>query len=300
VLHSDQLTISAEAVRGLVAGQFPAWAGLPVRLLETEGTVHAIARLGERLAVRLPLRAGDPAEVGRRLAAEAAAGRELAAATAVPAPAPVALGAPGPGYPLPWSVWTWLPGRTAGGAESAAFARDLAALVRDLRAVDPAGRTFAGPGRGGDLRTHEDWVATCLRESVGLLDVPRLRGLWVDLRDLPRTDPDRMTHGDLMPGNVLVAGGRLAGVLDTGGFGPADPALELVAGWHLLDAGPRAVFRAELGGDDLQWARGAAWALEQSLGLVWYYRDSAPGLSRTGRRTLDRVVAELAPASRTG
>ena len=47
-----------------------------------------------------------------------------------------------------------------------------------------------------------------------------------------------MSHGDLIPGNVLVAGDRLSGVLDTGGFGPADPALDLVSAWHLLAARP--------------------------------------------------------------
>lgn len=60
-----------------------------------------------------------------------------------------------------------------------------------------------------------------------------------------------MPHGDLIPGNVLVADGRLAGVLDVGGLGPADPTLDLVAAWRLLEAGPRGVLRAELGGDDL-------------------------------------------------
>jgi Phosphotransferase enzyme family len=34
-----------------------------------------------------------------------------------------------------------------------------------------------------------------------------------------------MTHGDLIPGNVLVSNGRLSGIIDVGGLGPADPAL---------------------------------------------------------------------------
>ncbi len=41
-----------------------------------------------------------------------------------------------------------------------------------------------------------------------------------------------MTHGDLIPGNVLVADARLAGVIDVGGLGPADPALDPVAAWR--------------------------------------------------------------------
>jgi aminoglycoside phosphotransferase (APT) family kinase protein len=48
-----------------------------------------------------------------------------------------------------------------------------------------------------------------------------------------------MNHGDLVPGDVLVDRGRLVGIIDVGGFGPADPALDLVAGWHLHAEGPR-------------------------------------------------------------
>jgi aminoglycoside phosphotransferase (APT) family kinase protein len=101
-----------------------------------------------------------------------------------------------------------------------------------------------------------------------------------------------MTHGDLMPGNLVVADGRLAGVLDVGGLGAADPAVDLVVAWHLFDAGPRQVLRAALGCDDLEWERGKAWALEQAVGLVWYYRSSNPVMARTGRRTLARLLAD--------
>ena len=94
-----------------------------------------------------------------------------------------------------------------------------------------------------------------------------------------------MNHRDLIPGNLLVADGRLTGVIDVGGLGPADPALDLVAAWHLLDGPARAVLRAGLGCDDLDWERGRAWAFEQAMGLVWYYRETNPTMSRTGRRT---------------
>jgi aminoglycoside phosphotransferase (APT) family kinase protein len=101
-----------------------------------------------------------------------------------------------------------------------------------------------------------------------------------------------MCHGDLTPPNVLVQDGRLAGVLDGGGFGPADPSLDLVGAWHLLDADQRAVVRAALGCSELEWARGRAWALQQAMGLVWYYAESNPTMSRWGRRTLDRLTKE--------
>jgi aminoglycoside phosphotransferase (APT) family kinase protein len=101
-----------------------------------------------------------------------------------------------------------------------------------------------------------------------------------------------MSHGDLIPGNVLVRDGRLVGVLDAGGFGPADPALDLVSAWHLLDRRPREQLKAAMGCGDVEWARGMAWAFQQAMGLVWYYVRSNPVMSRLGRRTLDRILAE--------
>ena len=133
---------------------------------------------------------------------------------------------------------------------------------------------------------------TCLRRSEQLLDVPRLRRMWEVLRVLPRgAGGDVMSHRDLIPGNVLVSGGRLAGVLDVGQLEPADPALDPIAAWHLLEDGPRQVLRADLGCDDLEWERGKAWAFQQALGLVWYYAETNPAMSQMGRRTLERIEA---------
>jgi aminoglycoside phosphotransferase (APT) family kinase protein len=114
--------------------------------------------------------------------------------------------------------------------------------------------------------------------------------VWSRLRELPRAGADVMSHGDLIPGNVLVTGDRLGGVLDTGGFGPADPALDLVSAWHLLRPGPRDVLRRTLGCDDVEWERGKAWAFQQAMGVVWYYVESNPTMSRMGRRTLARIL----------
>lgn len=294
-IHADQLTVRETTVRALVDAQFPQWRDLPVRAIAGQGTVNAIFRIGDRLAARFPLRPGDPDTVRRDLIDEAAAGRVLLGRTRFATPEPVAIGEPGAGYPLPWSVQTWLPGTAAtdddpGG--SAAFAADLAEFVAGVRAIDTQGRTFSGGGRGGDLRSHDDWMRTCFERSEQLLDVPALRRRWATLRELPRESADTMVHGDLIPGNVLVSDGRLAGVLDVGGLRSADPALDLIGAWHLLDDGPRRVLRERLACTELDWQRGKAWAFEQSMGAVWYYVDSFPAMSRMGRRTLARILAD--------
>jgi aminoglycoside phosphotransferase (APT) family kinase protein len=223
-VHPDQLTVPAATVRALVDAQFPAWRELPISRVAAQGTVNAIFRVGDRLAARFPLVPRDVGAARDWLVAEAAAARELAGRTRFRTPEPVALGEPGAGYPLPWSVQTWLPGTVATDADpgdSMAFAHDLAEFIRDVRAIDTGGRVFAGTGRGGDLRAHDAWLETCFERSERLLDVPRLRREWARLRELPRGPAaDVMNHGDLIPGNVLVSAGRLAGVLDVGGLRP--------------------------------------------------------------------------------
>ena len=293
-MHDDQVEVAAATVRELIADQFPAWAGLELREVRSAATDNAVFRIGDDLAARFPFRRADPDQLRAELEAEAAAARELALVSPVPTPVPVALGEPGHGYPSPWSVQTWLPGRDAtveDPADSSGFAQDLAAFLTCLRSAGTQGRRFSGGGRGGDLTDHDGWMEVCFRHSEGMLDVAGLRHTWAELRTLPAVDPDVVCHGDLTPPNVLVEHGRLVGVLDGGGFAAADPALDLVAVWHLLDDGPRQVVREALGCGEVQWRRGMAWAFQQSMGLVWYYAETNPVMSRWGRRTLSRLVA---------
>jgi aminoglycoside phosphotransferase (APT) family kinase protein len=297
MMHPNQHEVTTDVATELIRAQFPEWRELSITPLATTGTMNAIFRIGNDLAARFPL-LGDSVEHSRvTLAAEAAAMDEFSAASTVPAPTVVAMGAPGPGYGMPWVVQIWIPGSVVTGsglAESTVFARDLAALIRSLRAVDTRGRTFTGDGRGGNLHDSDEWMAQCFRESEGLVDVDAARALWQTLADLPRTLPDAMCHCDLMPPNLLVSGEHLVGVIDSGGFSAADPSLDLVVAWHALDGGARAALRDALGCDDLEWARGAAWALQQAMGLVWYYASSNPELAAIGRGTVSRILADPA------
>lgn len=294
-MHEDQLEVSLETVHDLVRTQFSEWENLPVSRLASQGTVNAVFRIGDRFTARFPLQPQDVESARRSLNDEREAARELLGRTRFATPEPVALGEPGAGYPLPWSVQTWVPGTVAdeeSPSGSVGFARDLAEFIHGVRGIDVRGRVFNGSGRGGDLRAHDAWLETCFARSETLLDVPRLRTMWAELRDLPRRGEDVMNHGDLIPGNVLVRDGRLAGVLDVGGLGPADPALDLVSAWHLLEAGPRQVLRTELACSDLEWERGKAWAFAQAMGLPWYYRESNPAMCALGLSTLRRLTAD--------
>lgn len=296
-MHAGQVNITAPVARALVDEQFPRWRCLPITPICGSGTVSAIFRLGDRLALRFPLSGDDPVQLARQLEIESVAAEKLIDSTSFLTPRPVAIGQPGAGYRLPWSVQTWLPGVVATDrdpADSDSFARDLAEFIGDVRAIPTDGQIFTGTGRGGALSGHTAWMSTCFERSEKLLDVPRLRDMWDRMCGLPRgAEVDVMSHCDLIPGNVLVSDDRrLVGVLDVGGLAPADPALDLVGAWHLLNTGPREVFRDILAPSEPQWQRGQAWAFQQAMGLVWYYAQSNPAMSRIGRRTLDRLLAD--------
>ncbi|WP_442577289.1 phosphotransferase [Microbacterium sp. F51-2R] len=291
-MHEDQLRLDADVAAELVRSQFDATAG-EVRPLRTAATTSHVFRVGDDHLARFPMRNGDPVECARELALEQEAMDEFAQASPFPSPRMVFIGRPTAGYPMPWSVQTWVPGEVMtpdSMSSSSLVACDLARLVGHLRRVDVRGRSFSGAGRGGELRAHDEWISLCLVRSESLLPVARLREAWTALRATPRMEPDVMSHKDLTPFNLL-AGDGLAGVLDTGGFGPADPALDLVAGWHVLDAQRRQEFREAVRPPEAEWRRGIGWALQQALGLVWYYAQTNPAMSALGRSTIDRILA---------
>jgi aminoglycoside phosphotransferase (APT) family kinase protein len=296
-MHPGQLTVSPALVGALIAEQFPQWTDLPIQSVSGAGTVNAIFRIGEHVVARFPLEPSENIEsVRQELEREVAAAEELSGRTRVATPTPLGIGKPGAGYPLPWSVYLWLPGDPATAdscAQSDSFAEDLAEFIMAVRAIDTRGRTYDGNGRGGDLGSYDEWIELCLANSEGLLDVPRLQATWDEIRVLPRgKSPDVMNHGDLIPPNILTLDGCLAGVLDVSGFKAADPALDLVSAWHLLDEPRRDVLRNRLGCDDDEWGRGRGWAFQQAIGAVWYYVDSNPVMSTNCRRTLERIQAD--------
>ena len=234
-MHVDQLTVPPETVRELVDRQFPQWRPLPVRRVRSprgRSTRSSGSATGSPPVFRC-----SPATWRRRgsgLESEASAARRLLGRTRFPVPEPVAVGEPGAGYPLPWSVQTWLPGSTAteqDPGESAGFAHDLAELIGGIRAIGTGGRDVRRdrsrrrpgvPRQGGSGDLLPAQRAAARRAPAA----PALAGACASCR---ATVPDVMTHGDLIPGNVLSV--RRAGSpasSTSAGLGPADPALDLV------------------------------------------------------------------------
>jgi aminoglycoside phosphotransferase (APT) family kinase protein len=172
-MHPDEVETDVALVRGLLAGQFPRWAGLPIDPVESYGTDHDIYRLGDHLAVRLPRIGWATAQAHT----EAKWLPRLAPQLPLALPVQLARGRPAEGYPFGWSVYEWLPGENANGTigdlEQAAV--DLAGFVRALRRVDTTGAHPRHPhGRGGPLAQHDEHV----RRSVAVDPACDLQPAW--------------------------------------------------------------------------------------------------------------------------
>ncbi|MFI5685128.1 aminoglycoside phosphotransferase family protein [Streptomyces sp. NPDC051636] len=290
-MRADEVDVDVPLVRRLIAGQFPAWASLPVERLESSGTENAMFRLGADKVVRLPRHPGAVADVAheqRRLP-------RLGPLLPVPTPEPIGRGGPGTGFPWPWSVYRWLEGRNpvAGAVEKPGpLAGDLAAFIRALRRIDP--REGPPQHRGVPLATRD--AAT--REAIAQLayrgmDTAAVTARWEEaLRAPEHTGPPVWAHGDLSPGNVLVVDGRLSAVIDFGTVGVGDPAVDLIVAWNLLPASARGVFREVVGADDAEWARGRGWALSISLIQLPYYWETNPPLAENSRHAIAEILAE--------
>lgn len=291
-MHADQIDITTGTVAALVATHLPHLAGHPIRHVPSDGTVNALFRLGDDIVLRFPLQPGTGRDA---LAAEQAHARRIADHVPVAVPEPVALGEPGEGYDNPWAAYRWIPGHTPAPGDGAdpALARDLAAFVRALHALDTGGRTWDGRSRGGPLPTRDAYVHENLAAARHLTDTHRLARIWADSRDTPPDPgPGVWLHADLMPGNLLLRDGHLTAVIDLGAVCVGDPAVDLMPAWNLLHGPARAAYRSTTGADDATWARGRGWALIQAIGALPYYVDTNPGMAATARRTLDALIAD--------
>lgn len=284
-----RMIVEPSLVHGLIAAQFPHWADLPVEAVGASGTANAIYRLGADKAVRLPRTEGSAADV----ATEHRWLPRLAEQLPFPVPLPLAQGAPDEAFPRPWSVCTWLNGTNPlpGDATSSSdlLAADLAEFVLALRRIAPEDAPPAY--RSEPLASRDAATREALATLTGIVNAEAVTEAWKDsLSAPPFTAAPVWVHGDLQPGNVLVADGRLAAVIDFGCTGLADPAVDLIAAWYLLTAGARQTFREAVAADDALWTRGRGWALSIALLELAHYRESNPVMAGIAAHVIGEIV----------
>jgi aminoglycoside phosphotransferase (APT) family kinase protein len=89
----------------------------------------------------------------------------------------------------------------------------------------------------------------------------------------------------------------LAAVIDFGGLGVGDPAIDLLPAWAWLTARTRHLFGAQTGASDATWARGRGWALGLGLGAIHYYRHTNPALAAIGQHAAAEATADYQPTA---
>jgi len=293
-MHRGMHPIDDDLVRRLVAGQFPQWAGLAVERWPSGGTVNAMYRLGEDMVVRLPLvqgGAGDVSMEQRWLA-------RLAPYLSTRIPEVLGAGKPALGYPWPWSVYRWLAGEhpEAGAlSEPVLLAKDLAGFVAAMRSISLPGAPKAH--RGGPVASLDADTQAVIKELRGIpeeeVDCDAAASVWEKTLRAPDWDgPPVWLHADLMPGNLLIDGGRLASVIDFGCMGVGDPACDLFPAWNLLPDDARQIFREALAVDDATWIRGRGRTLSQALIALPYYRRTNPAMAHNARHVIRAVLDE--------
>ncbi len=289
-LHADEVDTDAALVQRLLAAQFPQWADLSVVPVHSTGTVNVIYRLGDDLCVRLP----RIERYARSLDREMEWLPQLAPHLPLAIPEPLVRGEPGEGYPFPWAVYRWIEGETfatdriAGMDEAAG---DIARFIAALRRIDPAGAPLAT--RREPLAARDEVTRKAIASVAHLFDPGRLVAAWEASLAAPTWDETPgWIHGDLLPANLLVSGGKLTAVIDFGGAGIGDPACDLLPAWCLFTGTSRSVFRDALEVDEGTWLRGRGWALSIALLIIPYYPETNPAFVEMATGMVTQVLED--------
>jgi len=288
-MRPGEIIVAVEQVRALIDEQFPEWSDLPIVAQPLIGTDNALFRLGDSLTARLPRAAWAVDQV----ATDTTWLPRLASHLPVSVPVPIAVGRPGGDYPWPWTVVPWLEGRNPeAGQHLVDLAVDLAGFVRAMIAIEPMGGPLKeGIQRGVPLVQRDELTRRSIAALGDRIDGRAVTAAWDEAM---ATDvwpgPPVWLHGDLLEGNLLVDRGRLTSVIDFGGLGRGDPAVEVLPGWSLFDARARAAYREALEFDDATWIRGWAWPLSGSL---YWLADLWDSISEDDRDDTIRYIGYI-------
>ncbi|MGW5863511.1 aminoglycoside phosphotransferase family protein [Streptomyces sp. NPDC055239] len=286
--------IDAALVKRLVAAQFPHWRDLPVRPVDVDGWDNRTYRLGDALTARLPTAPGYVPAVAK----ENEWLPRLAPSLPFAVPPILGQGAPGEGYPFPWSVRGWLDGETAAPEridDMRQFALSVAEFIIALQRCDATGGPLAGEHswyRGASLAYYDEETRRCLAALEGRVDTGRAAAVWEAALGAQWHGVPVWFHGDIAPGNLLVADGKLTAVIDFGTSGVGDPACDLVIGWGMFSGESREAFRSAVGQDEGTWARARGWLLWKCLLTLTGHIDTDPERAAFDRRVIADVLAD--------
>lgn len=263
-------------VRQILAQQMPGLAGLPLRAMAQTGTDNRLFRLGE-FVLRFPRHAGAEAQLVQMRPLD------------LPFPVPVlrAMGEASALFPRRWGVLDWLPGRVPQRLGPGA-ARELAQWVTLLRQRPAEGRDRAVfKADGAAMRAALPGVIASLGAEAP--SQPEMERLVARAEAATPLAARIMEHGDLHLLNLLVRGGRMAGVLDWDGMGVGEGSADLLPAFMAMELPAARIYFEALGARPAEVERAFALALHKCLaGLPWYHQRN-PRFHAVLRATLSRL-----------
>jgi len=286
----DKVSTSASLVARLLSTQFPQWSDLPIKAVASDGTQHALYRLGEDMMVRLP----QVEDADGQAQKEFQWLPQLAPRLPLAIPIPLVMGKPAEDYPWHWSIYRWFEGDTATTgriADPRQAAADLGKFIAALQRVDPAD----GPpsGRGSSLTERDPHTRAAIASLAGRIDADAATAAWESSLMVPAWESALVwTHGDLFPSNILVKDGQLSAIIDFGDAGLSDPACDMLGAWSFLSVDVHDFFRAELSISDATWARGRGWALSIALLALKYFRGADMPIVHFATKIVHEVLAD--------
>jgi aminoglycoside phosphotransferase (APT) family kinase protein len=292
-MHTDEIHVSSDLARTLVAIHCPQWKHLPIEPVLETGTDHTVFRLGDDKALRFPRRPSAVLQVLKEQQFLPSISRSLKITTPMPIKAMRACDL----FAYPWSVCRWVEGRTLHrNAEFAEieFVQELGLFLADLKSTKvgevppPGAHNF---GRGVPLESRDAQTRAAFAAIADEFDKAALLLAWEKgLAARTYCGQPKLIHGDLAPTNILIKEGKLSGIIDWGGLAVGDPACDLMIAWNFLEDPWRGIFRFAAGADEDDWQRGLGWALSVAAIQLPYYRDTSPSIAAAARATLTAIL----------
>jgi aminoglycoside phosphotransferase (APT) family kinase protein len=293
-MHEDELPIEEKLVYRLLKSQCPILSHLSLKPVVSNGTDHALFKLGNDYVVRLP-RIDPNSRVSDNIKKECQWLVTIAKLLSTPISEPIYQGSPEVFYPYVWAINKWHNGQNPCfeiSNEYALLAKDLAIFLNELHAI----RLANGPisRRGLPLNSVDIETINAIKQLEEEINIQSVSMLWKRLLITPSWNkPSVWVHGDLLPGNIIVQNNRLTAIIDFSDIGMGDPSCDLIIAWCLFNEESRIIFRNHLNEiDDDTWQRGKAWALSIALIILPYYRDTNPALVMLAKRIIENIMLD--------
>lgn len=292
---NDMIEINSFLASSLINKQFPQWAQLPIRPVEKGGYDNYTFHLGDDMSIRIPRDEEHAPQVEK----EAFWLPKLAKQLSLPIPMPIAKGKPDENYPFHWSINKWIEGDTLTHNNISNLndlALDLSGFLKELQSLETLNGPLGGEHnyyRGCPLNHYKfhEWTLTALDLLADVINRDKCLAIWNRAISTKWSKDPVWIHGDVAPGNLLVANGRLSAVIDFGVMAVGDPAADLVMAWTFFDEKSREKFLNSLAMDKDTIDRARGWALWKAL-VTWMWEDKASEAVMQAKKVIKVLMNE--------